>query len=109
GYSDLGAQSALGRGQLASGLLTTGLTNAINAGQTDAARQQGNNQFNSGLLTNNSQFNTELLQDTAKTNLAAQQTNTAQKLQAAQQIASNLATGAGLGQQILNNIVTANG
>lgn len=120
GYSDLGAQSALGRGQLESGLLTSGLNNAINAGQTDASRgltaqttnasnTLNNNQYNANLLQNNNQYNAGLLQQTNLANLAAQQTNTGQKLQAAQQISSNIAAQTGLSQQIMNNIITANG
>lgn len=120
GYSDLGAQSALGRGQLESGLLTTGLNNAINFGQTDASRgltaqttnasnTLNNNQYNANLLQNNNQYNAGLLQQTNLANLAATQTNTGQKLQASQQISSNIAAQTGLSQQIMNNIVTANG
>lgn len=107
--SNLAAQDAVNRGNLAAGLLTTGLTNATNLGQQDASRSLLGQTTNAANTLNNNQFNTGLLQQTNALNLGAQQTNTAQQLQAASQISQNLAAGAGLSQDILANIVTANG
>ncbi len=138
GYSDLGAQSSLGRGQLEAGLLTTGLTNAINAGQTDASRGLlaqstnaanilGRGEFNAGQTndinkayvsasdanaargTQGNQFNASLGQNNNQFNVQAALSSGDQKMRALGQIATNLTSQSGIQQGILNNIVTQNG
>lgn len=97
-YSDLGAQSALGRGQLSASLNQQGLTSALGFGQQDASRNltadttNANNTLTSNLANQQSQLKT---QD--------------QKLVAAGQIASNIAAYTGIDQSIINNVVTAQG
>lgn len=109
GYSDLGAQSALGRAQLAAGLRTTALQTAINAGQADAGRWLTADTTNAGNLLNNNEFNANLLTQNSQNNAALQQNKNAQDLQATQQIASTIAAQSGLSQQLLSNVVTADG
>lgn len=120
GYSDLGTQSALGRGTLKAGLLSEGLNSAfglgagdanrfLSADTTNAANLLGNNQFNAAAQTQNSQFNTGLLDSRDKFNVNAGYQGDQQKLQAADGIARNIAAATGISQQILDNIVTANG
>jgi len=119
-YSDLGAQSAQKRAEMQAGLINTGLTNAFGLGQQDASRNlQGqmtnasnmlaNNQFNANLLTQNNQFNANLQDSRDKFNVQAGYQGDQQQLQAAQQIANNIAQRTGLSQQILGNVVDQNG
>lgn len=98
GYSDLGTQSALQRGQLESGLKTTGLTNALGYAQGDVTRQQQADTQNVANTMGNNQFNV---------NAGIQQRQLSDsEITSAQQ---NLAQSAGITQQVANNIVTANG
>ena len=131
GYSDLGAQAGLGRGQLASGLLQTGIGQALGAATGDVNRQYGantgnasntldnnkfnaglltqNNQFNAGQETQNNQFNTGIQDARDKFNVDAGYKGDAVRMAALDKMAGNIAARTGLSQQVLQNVIDENG
>lgn len=108
-YSDLGAQSALQRGQLEAGLKTTGLNAAAGFGQQDASRNLLADTSNASNTLNNNQFNANLLTNNSQFNVNAGYQGDQQKIQAASAMSANLAAQMGLSQKLMDNIVTANG
>lgn len=112
-YSDLYTQAALGRGQLSAQLNNQGLTNALGFAQGDAGRFASTDQFNVGQANNQNQFNANMAQqgnifNAGQTN-SVNQSNNALRLNALNSISNNLQGQAGLSNQIVQNIVTANG
>lgn len=98
GYSDLGAQSSLGRGQLEAGLKTTGLTNAFGYGMQDAGNLLSNNQFNATAANRNAEFNVN-----------AGYAGDAQKMAAGKALTDSITAQTGIDQTYLQNIITADG
>jgi hypothetical protein len=92
------AASNLGTNQTIANMENLGFTNALAPSMADASNNLSAQTSNAANTLSNNQFNAN-----------AQLQSTNQKLAAAAQIAQNLQTGAGLSQDILNNIVTANG
>lgn len=130
-YSDLIAQANLGRANLSAQLNQQGLNSAIGYGSQDASRLTSNNQFNTGQAnqmaqfnagqaqqnnqfnasnqTQNNQFNAGQNQNASQFNVNAGYQGDQQNLQAIKARADTIMQHAGLSQQQLGNIVTANG
>lgn len=108
-YSDLGAQSALGRGQLSSSLNQQGLTNALGFAQGDVTRGLQADTTNAANTLTNNLSNAQLAQQNSQFNVNARQQNTAQQLQGMQQLSNNLVIKTGIDQQVINNLITAQG
>lgn len=131
GYSDLGTQTALQRGQFAAQLKNLGLTNALGFATGDVERAQGADTQNVDNVMGIGKFNAGQTQDVSKFNAGQGQTNnqfnatqgqqnnqfnvnTGITQQAGRDAAitaaqANIAQQAGLTQQQAANLVTANG
>lgn len=130
-YSDMAAQNALGRAQLSSQLNSQGLNSALGFASQDAGRltqnnqfntdesnrqalamaqlQQNNNQFNAGQTQSINQFNAGQNQNTSQFNVNAGYAGDQQNMNAIKARSDTILQHAGLSQQQLSNIVTANG
>jgi len=91
-------QSDLNRAQTEAGLRNLGFTNALTPAMSDASNAQSAAEFNAGQANQMAEYN-----------VGAQQTNTNQKLAANSQALQAIVGWANIPQQILSNIVTANG
>lgn len=109
GYSDLGAQSALGRGTLEATAKNLGLTGAINAATGDVNRNLTADQFNSSNILGNNQFNAGQEQANNQFNVNAGYQGDQQKIQAADKLRDTLTQITGVSQQVLQNVITAQG
>lgn len=119
-YSDLITQAALGRGQLSAQLRNNALTSAYGFGSQDANRLTQNNQFNTSADLDRQKFNTQIQQAAREFN-ANQQQNSGQfnvnagyqgdqqNLAAIGGRAQTILSHAGLSQQQLSNVASANG
>lgn len=103
------SDSAMNKGNVIGNLKNLGFTQAAGYGMSDADKAQAAATTNAGNTLSNNQYNAGAKNQGAQFNVGAQQANTAQKLQAAQQAQSILKDQAGLSQQLLDNIVTADG
>lgn len=108
-YSDLGSQSALGRGQLYSGLKNLGLTNAAGLATGDVNRMLQADTTNAGNNLQAQMFNSNMLNNRQQFDVGAAYQGDQMRTNYATGAAANILQQAGVSQQILSNIMTADG
>ena len=108
-YSDLGAQSALGRGQLYASAKNLGLTNAAGLATGDVNRNLTADTTNAANGINASEFNANLQNNRQQFDVGAAYQGDQMRQSSALAAASTALQQAGISQQILSNVITANG
>jgi hypothetical protein len=108
-YSDLGAQSALGRGNLYSSMKNLGLNNAAALATGDVTRALQADTTNAANGLSADQFNANMTNQRQQYDVGAAYQGDQMRMNYANAAAANLLQQAGISQQITQNLLTANG